>query len=171
MIFKDKASRLIEIYMYICDMYEQSLKYHCQNRSNNSKPRFSDEEILTITSLSGRSRITRKSRTPVTLQKSTSLIGFLGWYPNRHSATVRTRCQGQSRHLLDSHKPEDCENDTLIVDTFPVMTCTGRNRMGRCQRDSGQGNDNQVHCQKFSERIHDERELGFIQGVRPLSRN
>lgn len=34
--------------MYICDMYEQSLKYHCQRYSNNSKPLFSDEEILTI---------------------------------------------------------------------------------------------------------------------------
>lgn len=29
-------------------MYEQSLKYHCQRYSNNSKPLFSDEEILTI---------------------------------------------------------------------------------------------------------------------------
>ena len=34
--------------MYICDMYEQSLKYHCQRYSNNSIPLFSDEEILTI---------------------------------------------------------------------------------------------------------------------------
>ena len=48
MIPKDKEYRLIKIYMYICDMYEQSLKYHCQRYSNNSKPLFSDEEILTI---------------------------------------------------------------------------------------------------------------------------
>ena len=48
MIPSDKANRLIKIYMYICDMYEQCLKYHCQRYSNNSKPLFSDEEILTI---------------------------------------------------------------------------------------------------------------------------
>ena len=42
MIPKDKEYRLIKIYMYICDMYEQSLKYHCQRYSNNSKPLFSD---------------------------------------------------------------------------------------------------------------------------------
>ena len=48
MIPKDKEYRLIKIYMYICDMYEQSLKYHCQRYSNNSIPLFSDEEILTI---------------------------------------------------------------------------------------------------------------------------
>ena len=48
MIPKDKEYRLIKNYMYICDMYEQSLKYHCQRYSNNSKPLFSDEEILTI---------------------------------------------------------------------------------------------------------------------------
>ena len=34
--------------MYICDMYEQCLKYHCQRYRNNSRPLFSDEEILTI---------------------------------------------------------------------------------------------------------------------------
>ncbi len=48
MIPKDKEYRLMKIYMYICDMYEQCLKYHCQIYSNNSKPLFSDEEILTI---------------------------------------------------------------------------------------------------------------------------
>lgn len=48
MIPKDKANRPIKIYMYICNMYEQSLKYHYQRYSNNSKPLFSNEEILTI---------------------------------------------------------------------------------------------------------------------------
>ena len=35
MIPKDKEYRLIKIYMYICDMYEQSLKYHCQRYSKS----------------------------------------------------------------------------------------------------------------------------------------
>ena len=48
MILKYKATRLLRIYLYICDMNEQCLKCHCQKYSNNSKPLFSDEEILTI---------------------------------------------------------------------------------------------------------------------------
>ena len=36
-----------------------------------------------------------------------------------------------SKQLLGSHKPEDCDEDTLIVDSLPIMTCTGRNRTGK----------------------------------------
>ncbi|MDH6535636.1 hypothetical protein M2101_002322, partial [Parabacteroides sp. PM5-20] len=34
--------------MYICDLYESELKYYCQRYSNNSKPVFTDQEIITI---------------------------------------------------------------------------------------------------------------------------
>ena len=30
MIPKKKELKLIQIYMYICDLYEQELKYYCQ---------------------------------------------------------------------------------------------------------------------------------------------
>ena len=59
MIPKDKVNRLIKIYMYICDMYEQRLKYHCQRYSNNSKPLFSDEEILTMAESTSKCNITK----------------------------------------------------------------------------------------------------------------
>lgn len=36
-----------------------------------------------------------------------------------------------TKQLLGSHKPEDCYEDTLIVDSLPSMTCTGRNRTGK----------------------------------------
>ena len=34
--------------MYICDLYDQELKYYCQRCSNNSNPAFTDQEIRTI---------------------------------------------------------------------------------------------------------------------------
>ncbi|WP_239059531.1 hypothetical protein [Bacteroides sp. 224] len=33
--------------MYICDVYESSLKFYCQRFSNNANPTFTDQELLT----------------------------------------------------------------------------------------------------------------------------
>lgn len=48
MIPRKKELKLIQIYMYICDLYDQELKYYCQRYSNNSNPAFTDQEIMTI---------------------------------------------------------------------------------------------------------------------------
>ena len=34
--------------MYICDVYKSSLCFYCQKFSNNSNPKFTDEEVLTV---------------------------------------------------------------------------------------------------------------------------
>ena len=46
MIPKEKKLKLISLYMYICDVYNNSLKHHYQRFSNNSAPVFTDEEVL-----------------------------------------------------------------------------------------------------------------------------
>lgn len=48
MIPSEKEFKLIQIYMYVCDLYDQELKYYCQRYSNNSNPAFTDQEIMTI---------------------------------------------------------------------------------------------------------------------------
>lgn len=42
------TDKLVFLYFYICDCYDSKLVLHCQRMSNNSKPPFSDEEVLTI---------------------------------------------------------------------------------------------------------------------------
>ena len=34
--------------MYICDVYQSSLKFYCQRFSNNATPIFTDQELLTV---------------------------------------------------------------------------------------------------------------------------
>ena len=41
-------SILITLYIYICEQYQQTLQYHCTRFTNNSKPKFTDEECLTV---------------------------------------------------------------------------------------------------------------------------
>ena len=48
MIPKEKELKLIKIYMYICDVYQSSLKFYCQRFSNNATPIFTDQELLTV---------------------------------------------------------------------------------------------------------------------------
>ena len=48
MINQAKASKLIKIYQYVCDKYEEELKYTCERFSNNNKLEFTDQEIMTI---------------------------------------------------------------------------------------------------------------------------
>ena len=39
---------LIAIYMYISKLYEIELQYTCKRHSNNSLPKFTDTELMTI---------------------------------------------------------------------------------------------------------------------------
>ena len=48
MIPKVKALKLISIYLYICDIYESSLKNVCQRFSINNRPDFTDQEVMAI---------------------------------------------------------------------------------------------------------------------------
>lgn len=47
MISRDKDDKLIRIYFYICDKFEE-LQFYCERFSNNNKPEFTDQEIMTI---------------------------------------------------------------------------------------------------------------------------
>ena len=48
MIPKVKELKLIAMYLYISDVCKYDLLYSCQRFSNNSKPEFTDEEVMTI---------------------------------------------------------------------------------------------------------------------------
>jgi hypothetical protein len=45
---KVKELKLIFIYLYICDIYDSKLRSACERFSNNNKPDFTDQEVLTI---------------------------------------------------------------------------------------------------------------------------
>ena len=48
MIPKDKATKLVKIYCFVCEQYEKEIKHICQRFSNNNKPKFTDQEALSI---------------------------------------------------------------------------------------------------------------------------
>ena len=125
--------------MYVCKQYEENLKYYCQRYSNNSIPVFTDQEILTIYLFVGsEQRYTRLKE----IHKFAKEY-LLDWFPklvsyqtfvyrlNRMTGVIEELL----KHLIASYKPEDCDEDTLIVDSMPIMTCCGRNRKGKVARE------------------------------------
>ena len=44
----DPQYTLVRIYLFVCRRYQHRLRAAAQRQSNNSKPDFTDEEVLTI---------------------------------------------------------------------------------------------------------------------------
>lgn len=111
-------------------MYEQSLKYHCQRYNNDSKQLFYKEEILTIFLFVGHElKYTYLKDIHNFAKKYLSdcfpmlmLYQTLVYRLNRMADDVTKLSILQSTHRL-----EDCDESTLIVDSLPTKTCTGRN--------------------------------------------
>ena len=48
MISKDKTSKLVKMYCYICNLYEKELQHSIMRFSNNDQPVFTDQEAMCI---------------------------------------------------------------------------------------------------------------------------
>lgn len=44
----DWETRLITLYVFICEQFQKDLWLHCQRFTNNARPRFTDEEVITV---------------------------------------------------------------------------------------------------------------------------
>jgi len=134
-----KQLRLIAIYMYISKLYEIELQYTCKRHSNNSLPKFTDAELMTIYIFA------------ITEQKYFLIkdIYFFAkeylhsWFPqlpsyqafnnrlNRMSEAFRTLTIG----MLNSFIPEDCDLTISLTDSMPIVTCKGKNKKGKVARE------------------------------------
>lgn len=139
MIPKDKALKLIKIYMYVCKQYDENLKYYCQRYSNNSTPVFTDQEILTIFLFVGSEQRYTRLKEIHKFAKEYLHEWFPGLVSYQTFVYRLNRMVGAIgellKHLTVSYKPEDCDENTLIVDSMPIITCCGRNRKGKVARE------------------------------------
>lgn len=139
MIPKEKELKLISLYMYICDVYKNSLQYNCQRFSNNSVPAFTDEEILTVYLFCGAYQRYFSIKEIHTFAKEY----LLSWFPKLPAyQTFNQRLNMLSEVLRElvktmtvSFKPDDCDAMLSIVDSMPIVTCKGKNREGKVARE------------------------------------
>lgn len=130
MIPEAKAVKLINIYLYICERYEQDLKYCCERFSNNYKPALTDQEIMTIYLYT----IQEEQRFKVKQIHRFADEYLRSWFPDLGTyAAFNNRLNRLSeafRHLvaplLSEFQPEDCCLDQSLLDSMPIITCSGR---------------------------------------------
>jgi hypothetical protein len=134
MIPKVKELKIIAIYLYISDLYEQEIKYSCQRFSNNSTPLFTDEEVMTIYlyAMQVEQRFKIKQ---IYEYASDHLRSWFPLLPSYEAFNMRVNRLGEafkilSAHTIEKFMPSDCYGDTSLLDSMPIITCSGK-RQGK----------------------------------------
>lgn len=138
MIPQASAIKLIKIYFYVDEQWKVDLKYLCERFSNNNQPELTDQEIMTIYLyvMDQEKRLTVKDIYQFANDYLRSWFPCLGSYTsfnnrlNRlYEAFRKLLCT-----LLDQNQPEDCILDQNLLDSMPIITCSGK-RTGKVARD------------------------------------
>jgi len=130
MIPKAKALKLIAIYLYICKLYDEELKYLSQRYSNNDKPQFTDQEIMTIYLFS----VQQEQRFRIIQMYDFADQYLRSWFPalpsyqafcNRLNRLNEAFKIVSARMLVD-FSPIDQNASFSVLDSMPVITCSGK---------------------------------------------
>ena len=130
MIPKVKDLKLIAIYMYICDIYDSKLRNTCERFSNNSNPDFTDQEVLTIYlyAMNVEQRLKIKQ---IHQYASDYLRSWFPLLPSYEAFVMRINRLSEafkklSEALLSGYCPQDCDLSVSLMDSLPIITCSGK---------------------------------------------
>jgi len=130
MIPKAKELKLISIYLYICDIFDSRLKGTCQRFSNNSNPDFTDQEVMTIYlyAMNVEQRLKIKQ---IHQYANDYLRSWFPLLPSYEAFNVRINRLSEafrilSEILLSENCPPDCDLNTSVMDSLPIITCSGK---------------------------------------------
>jgi hypothetical protein len=130
MTLTDNMTKLVKIYCYVCDQWEKELKYVCQRFSNNNNPDFTDQEALSIYLYSMHVEHRFKVKdiyefASVHLRSWFPLLPSYVAYVNRiNNLNEAFKRIGES--ILTNYQPEDCDSGISLIDSMPVITCSGK---------------------------------------------
>ena len=118
------------MYIYFRDRYESELMYSCQRFSNNSKPEFTHQEIMTIYLYA----MHTEQRFKVKQIYQYASDHLRSWFPLLTSYEVlnmRLNRLGEvfkilSANVIDKFLPSDCVQYKSLLDSMPVITCLGK---------------------------------------------
>lgn len=137
MISKDKDDKLIRIYFYICDKFEE-LQFYCERFTGNNEPEFTDQEIMTIYLYT----MHHEGHTKVKDIHRFASEYLMSWFPKLGSYQAfnnrLNKLGGAFTRLVEillvDFQPEDCLLDQSLLDSMPIITCSGK-RSGKVARE------------------------------------
>ncbi len=132
MIIKDKGCKLIEIYFYISEKYESNLKFLCERFSNNKEPKFSDVEIMTVYLYV----IHHEQQYKIKHIHRFASEYLKSWFPdlpsyqafNNRLNRLHNAFAKLTEVLLTENQPDNCLFDQSLLDSMPIITCSGKRK-------------------------------------------
>jgi hypothetical protein len=126
----DNLTYLVKLYLFVCDAYEDDLKYCVQRFSNNNNPAFTDEEIMTIVLYC----ISHEKRLTIIDIHRFASTWLRSWFPLLPSYTAFVmrinRLAAAFTRLLamlaENYALADCSHIISLVDSMPVITCSAK---------------------------------------------
>lgn len=132
MIPKAKALKLISIYLYICKLHNEELKFMTQRYTNNDKPEFTDQEIMTLYLFT----IQEEQRFSVSQVYSFANNYLSSWFPalpsykafNNRLNRLSEAFKAVAAHSFATFIPSECDLDVSLLDSMPIITCSGKRK-------------------------------------------
>lgn len=125
----DWQIRLIVLYVFICEQFHKEFQIHCQRFSNNNKPDFTDEEVITIFLYGIMQR-----RFEIKSIYSYTADHLADWYPNLPSYEAflqrLNRLSGifplLTERILDRFSGTGLLPNVRLIDSFPVVMANAK---------------------------------------------
>ena len=135
--------KLIHLYYYVCHCYSTQLRWQVQRFSQNSfQGHITDEELITIYlfAVATEKRYEVKQIYEFTLKYWSSWFPKLGSYQNFGNRLNRlSDCLPLFTDLLMDQMQANSSNETVIVDSLPIITCSGRRKAKVAPSITGKG--------------------------------
>lgn len=129
MISRDNNDNLVRIYCFICDIFNE-LEFYCERFSNNNKPDFTDQEIMAIYLYT----VQHEGHFKVKQIHLFASRYLKSWFPRLGSYQAfnnRLNKLGGAftrlvEILIEEYQPDDCCLDQSLLDSMPIITCSGK---------------------------------------------
>ncbi|NBA78955.1 transposase [Emticicia sp. ODNR4P] len=132
---------LIRLYYYLCECYDNELRWHCQRFSNNSSPsneKITDSELLTIYFYC-RLYEDKHKKTEIYDYTVRYMSSWFPKLPNYSNFNARINALNPALSALVPMLLQNIENkcivkgishDIVLVDSYPIILCSGK-RQGK----------------------------------------
>lgn len=128
----------MKIYDYVCEKFKERLQFECERFSNNNKPDLTDREIMTIYLFVMHHQGIFKIKQ--IHQFATEYL--MSWFPDLGSYQAFNHRLNRISNVMDTlvgslfldFVPKDCSNDHSVLDSMPIITCSGK-RTGKVARE------------------------------------
>ena len=131
---------LIQTYSWVCDMFDKNPQWNYIRLSNNNQPtNFTDQETVTIYLFVGK----YQKHFQISDIHSFAYHYLLDWFPNLTSYqkfnnrlnVIYPIFYDIVLDIISNNIPDNAIRTTLLLDSLPIVTCKGRNRVAKVARE------------------------------------